>query len=51
MEEIDKIHIDSLIKLEVIKFTEWLWVSVDEKEMSKHDWDYWYDFYKNEIKK
>ena len=43
-------NLEELIKEEVIKFTEWLWVSVDEKEMSQHDWGYWYEYYKNEIK-
>lgn len=50
MEEIDKIYIGSLIKLEVIKFTEWLWVNVGEKEMLQHNWDYWYEMWKEEIK-
>ena len=43
-------NLEELIKEEVIKFTEWLWVSVDEKEMTQHDWEYWYEYYKNEIK-
>ncbi len=41
---------EELIKEEVIKFTQWLWVNVDEKEMTHHDWEYWYEYYKNEIK-
>lgn len=43
-------NLEDVIKQEVIKFTEWLWVSVDEKKMSQHDWDYWYEYYKNENK-
>ena len=40
-------NLEELIKEEVIKFTQWLWTNVDEREMSQHDWEYWYEYYKN----
>jgi hypothetical protein len=42
-------NIEEQIKQEVIKFTDWLWKNVDEKEMSTENWEYWYEYYKNEI--
>lgn len=43
--------LEELIKQEVIKFTEWLWVNIEDNVMSLHTWDYWYIYYKNDLKK
>ncbi len=43
-------NLGELIKQESIKFAEWLWTNVDEKIMSQHDWGYFYEIYKNEVK-
>ncbi len=44
MEDIEK-----QLKQEAINFVDWLWKNVDEKIMSQHDWDYWYDYWKKEV--